>query len=54
MFLVIIIIIFVSVSLAYRSLRNHRQDGEINEVREELKKGKIIFHDDSLSLESSE
>jgi hypothetical protein len=49
----IIIIALISLALALRSLYQVTKIEEIKKVQEKLKKGKVIFHQDSLSSDSS-
>ncbi len=51
--IVSLILIVVSILLALRSLRSVQKLEEVGEVKDELKKGKVIFHSDS-SLSSEE
>lgn len=53
LFLIILFLLLVSIMLAFRSLHTMQKMEEIHDVKNELQKGKVIFHQDS-SLASSE
>jgi uncharacterized membrane protein len=51
---VIGILLLISVLMAYRSLRQMQQMETVDEAKDVLKKGKVVFQDDSSSVVSPE
>lgn len=49
----ILILAFISVAWALISLKREHAEREINEVKKEIAKGKVIFHSSKVSDSSS-
>lgn len=53
LFYVLIILAIISVLFAFRSLKQLKKNDEIKGVKDVLKRGKVIFHDEKFSSDSS-
>ncbi len=49
----IVVIFFVSIIWSFSSLKREKNKREINEVKKEMSKGKVIFHSPDASDSSS-